>query len=156
MGNALAESQPNDNMRLVLLRKLIGQHLNEGFSPVAKWLNGRLIDISEDQMTVEYIVRDDMCNPMLILHGGISATMLDDVVGTLVYALGKEFAYASVNLNCDYLHPAKPGDTLQVVGKVVRAGKTIVHVEGRIIGPDDLVIAKCTSNLTQTNFRIPS
>jgi acyl-coenzyme A thioesterase 13 len=155
MHNAQAESQPNDNKRLAFLQNLIGKQLIGGFSPVATWLNGKLLEISATQITVEYTVREDMCNPMLILHGGVSATMLDDVVGTLVYALGREFGYASVNLNCDYLHPAQPGDILQVSANVVRAGKTIVHVEGRIVGPNDLIIAKCTSNLAQTSFRIP-
>jgi acyl-coenzyme A thioesterase 13 len=155
MRNAQAEFQPNDNKRLTFLQSLIGKQLNDGLSPIAKWLNGRLLSISPEQIMVEYTVREDMCNPMLILHGGISATMLDDVVGTLVYALGREFGYASVNLNCDYLHPAKPGDTLLVSANVIRAGKTIVHVEGRIVGPNDLIIAKCTSNLAQTSFRIP-
>jgi hypothetical protein len=49
---------------------------------------------------------------MSTLHGGIAATILDDIVGTMVYALGREFAYTSVNLNCDFLNPAVVGDVL--------------------------------------------
>jgi len=155
MSNTQTDSDLNENKRLVFLQKLVGSHLNENFSPVARWLNGRLIEVKEDLMKMEFIVREDMCNPIHLLHGGIAATILDDVVGTMVYAMGREYAYVSINLNCDFLHPAKSGDTLTVNAKVIRAGKTVVHVEGEIVGNDNLIIAKCTSNLTQTSMKLP-
>src|SRR5690349_16076868 len=95
-----------ENKRLSFLRKFIGRPMDQHFSPVAKWLNGILVAIGEGEMEVEYIVREDMCNPMGTLHGGIAATILDDIVGTMVYAMGGEFGFTSVNLNCDFLNPA--------------------------------------------------
>lgn len=155
MDDRATESISHENKRLIFLKNLIGSHLNENFSPVARWLNGKLLEIGEGHMKMEFTIREDMCNPLRMLHGGIAATILDDVVGTMVFALGRENAYVSINLNCDYLHPAKLGDVVTVHAKVVRAGKTIVHVEGEIIGYGNLVIAKCSSNLTQTGIRIP-
>ncbi len=155
MSDTNPEDMQHQNKRIALFKTLIGRHLDGDFSPVAQWLNGRLIQIQEGFMEMEFIVRKDMCNPMQLLHGGIAATILDDVVGTMVYALGRENAYVSINLNCDYLHPAKVGDKLNVQAKVIRAGKTVVHVEAQIKGYGDLVIAKCTSNLTQTSIRLP-
>ena len=148
-------SDSNENKRLVFLQKLIGSQLSESFSPVARWLNGKLMEVTEGSLKMEFIVREDMCNPIHLLHGGIAATILDDVVGTMVYAMGRENAYVSINLNCDFLHPAKAGETLTVNAKVVRAGKTVVHVEGEIVGYGNLIIAKCTSNLTQTSLKLP-
>ena len=126
------------------------------FSPVASWLNGKLIAVEEGAMEIEYEVREDMCNPMGILHGGIASTMLDDIVGTMVYALGREFAFTSVNLNCDFLNPATPGDMLTAKSKVIRSGKNIIHVEGQLVKVDGRIVAKCTSNLIQTSFKIPA
>lgn len=144
-----------ENKRLSFLRQFIGRPMDQHFSPVAKWLNGVLLSIEEGAMEVEYQVREDMCNPMGTLHGGIAATILDDIVGTMVYALGREFGFTSVNLNCDFLNPAVVGDVLVAKSAVIRAGKNIVHVEGRLVNAHGRVIAKCTSNLIQTAFKLP-
>ena len=69
------------NPRIELLLQLKGKHMTSNFSPVAKWLNGKLIDVAEGSMEIEYEVREDMCNPMRTLHGGIASTILDDIVG---------------------------------------------------------------------------
>jgi uncharacterized protein (TIGR00369 family) len=143
------------NSRIEMLSELKGKYMVSGFSPVAKWLNGKLIEVSEGAMEIEYEVREDMCNPMGTLHGGIASAILDDIVGTMVYALGREFAFTSVNLNCDFLNPAVPGDLLTAKSKVIRSGKNIIHVEGQIFKSDGCIVAKCTSNLIQTSFKIP-
>ncbi|WP_215240399.1 PaaI family thioesterase [Dyadobacter helix] len=147
---------PEDtNKRLLFLRGFIGEPLSQSISPVGRWLNGKLISIGVGYMSVQFEVRKDMSNPMGVLHGGMASTILDDVVGTMVYALGRELAYTSVNLNCDFLHAARVGDIITAHSKVVRAGKNIIHVEGQIVGEDHKIIAKCSSNLVQTSFRIP-
>jgi acyl-coenzyme A thioesterase 13 len=143
------------NSRIEMLLQLKGKPIAGDFSPVAKWLNGKLIDIAEGSMEIEYEVRADMCNPMGTLHGGIASTMLDDIVGTMVYALGREFAFTSVNLNCDFLNPAFPGEVLAAKSRVIRSGKNIIHVEGQITNADGKIVAKCTSNMIQTSFKIP-
>jgi acyl-coenzyme A thioesterase 13 len=145
-----------ENSRLIFLRQFVGQHMTGSFSPVARWLNGRLIAIADSEMEIEYVVREDMCNPMSTLHGGIAATILDDIVGTMVYAMGREFAYTSVNLNCDFLNPAVVGDILTAKSQVIRAGKSVIHVEGQITNGLGKIVAKCSSNLIQTALKIPA
>jgi len=144
-----------ENKRLAQLQAYIGKPASESKSPVGRWLNGTLTDVREGSMEVEFTVREDMTNPMGGLHGGIAATILDEVVGTMVYALGREFAFVSVNLNCDFLHGAKIGDIITAKSWVVRSGKNIIHVEGKIVDLEGKIIAKCSSNMIQTNFRIP-
>ncbi|KAA6440585.1 PaaI family thioesterase [Dyadobacter flavalbus] len=145
----------SENKRIDFLRQFIGKPASQDFSPVANWLNGKLIDVGINFMEVEYVVREDMCNPMRTLHGGIAATILDDIVGTMVYAMGREFAFTSVNLNCDFLNPAVPGQVIIAKSKVIRSGRNIVHVEGEIVSTEGKIIAKCTSNLIQTALKIP-
>jgi acyl-coenzyme A thioesterase 13 len=150
-----ADPTPTYNQRLTFLRNLVGKEPTHNFSPVAQWLAGRMVSISETEIKMEFLIRDDMCNPMQVLHGGIAATILDDVVGTLVFALGRENAYVSVNLNCDFLNPAQMGDLVMATARVIRAGKSIIHVEAQITDANDRIIAKCTSNLTQTSIKLP-
>lgn len=143
------------NLRLQSLQKYIGSHMKDSPSPVGRWLNGKLMAIEEGKIEVEYEVRQDMTNPMGVLHGGIASAILDDIVGTMVYALGREFAYTSVNLNCDFLHAGRFGEIIIAKAGVIRAGKNIVHAEGQIIDSSGKIIAKCTSNLIQTSLKIP-
>jgi len=156
MSDPRSTEQTTENKRLRFLQKYIGANMTESISPVGRWLNGKLININEGSMQAEFVVREDMTNPMGVLHGGIASTILDDVVGTMVYALGRDFAYTSVNLNCDFLHAARLGDVITANAKVVRAGKNIIHVEGLITNAEGKIIAKCTSNLIQTSLKIPS
>jgi acyl-coenzyme A thioesterase 13 len=142
--------------RLEYMQSFIGKSMQYSHSPVGRWLNGTLRDIQEGSMRVEFMVREDMSNPMGILHGGIASTILDEVVGTMAYALGREFAFVSVNLNCDFLNNAKVGEIIFADAKVVRAGKNIVHAEGVITNTSGIIIAKCTSNLLQSGFKIPA
>lgn len=144
-----------DNKRLSFLRQYIGANMSDSISPVGRWLNGKLVDINEGSMIAEFVVRQDMTNPMGVLHGGIASTILDDVVGTMVFALGREYAYTSVNLNCDFLHAARLGDVITTTARVIRAGKNIIHVEGVIVNAEGKIVAKCTSNLIQTSLKIP-
>ena len=155
MSDQINTSEQTENKRLIFLQKYIGKNMDQSPSPVGKWLNGKLIDIHEGSMDVEFVVREDMTNPMGVLHGGIASTILDEVVGTMVYALGREFAYVSVNLNCDFLHAARIGDVILTKAKVIRAGKNIVHVEGEITDIENRIIAKCTSNMIQTSLKLP-
>lgn len=155
MNESLMSDQVDDKTRLKYMQSFIGKPMQESHSHVGRWLNGTLLDIQEGSMKVEFVVRKDMSNPMGILHGGIAATILDEVVGTMVYALGREFAFVSVNLNCDFLNAAKVGETIFASGNVIRAGKNIVHVEGSIVSAEGIIIAKCTSNLLQTGLKIP-
>ncbi len=123
-------------------------------SPLGRWLNGKLIAVDEGSVEVEFEVREEMTNPLKILHGGTAASMLDDVMGMTVYMLGRESFYTTVNLNVDYLSPARVGDTLFVKSKIIRAGKTVINIECTIYNTDHKIVAKCTSNMVVTGAKI--
>lgn len=149
------KTPPSTNARRDLFRAQIGNPA--GYSPSAfgRWLNGTLRAIESDQLTVEYVVREDMTNPIGTLHGGVASAIMDDMAGMLVYALGEENAFTSVNLVVDFLHSARIGAVLTATAEVIRKGKNIVHVEVRIRAADGKIIAKCTTNLIQTSVKLP-
>ncbi len=149
------DATPETNPRLDFFRSQIGQSLSTSISPMGRWLNGTLRAVDIGKISVEFTIREEMTNPMGVLHGGVSAAILDDVVGMMVFTLGREFAYTSVNLNCDFLSAARQGDTLTAHAEVIRAGRTVIHCAGRLVTSEGKIVAKCASNLIQTAMKLP-
>ena len=142
------------NPRLDFFKAHIGQEMSASISPLGRWLNGTIRAAEYGRLVADFVVRDDLVNPAGVLHGGVSSAILDDLIGAMVFALGREFAFTSVNLNVDFLHAARLGDTVTATAEVVRAGKNIIHCEGHIVAADGKLIAKCATNLVQTSVRL--
>ncbi|UFH53168.1 PaaI family thioesterase [Spirosoma sp. KNUC1025] len=142
------------NPRLDFLRARIGLSMHSSPSPLGRWLNGTLKVAEYGRLAADYVVREEMTNPARVLHGGAAAAILDDLIGTMVFALGREYAYTSVNLTIDFLHAAGINETVTATAEVVRAGRNIIHCEGRINALDGKIIAKCATNLIQTSLKL--
>jgi acyl-coenzyme A thioesterase 13 len=123
-------------------------------SPFGRWLNGTLIDAEEGSITMEFTVREDMCNPGGIMHGGVATGMMDDIIGMTVFLTGTQVFYSTVNLSVDFLFAAKPHEKLIVKSKIVRMGKKIAHAEGEIRNEAGQIVAKCTTNLVATSNQV--
>ena len=46
------------------------------------------------------------------------------------------------------------GDLVTATAEVIRAGKNIIHCEGRIVAANGKIIAKCATNLIQTSVKL--
>lgn len=151
----IMETPLTTNPRLDYFRAQIGNPAGYSPSPFGRWLGGVLQTVESGRIVLAYTVREDMTNPVGTLHGGVASGIMDDVAGMLVYTLGAENAYTSVNLTVDFLHSARINDVLTATAEVIRAGKNIVHVDVRIRADDGKIIAKCATNLIQTSFKLP-
>lgn len=143
------------NLRIDFFRSQIDADMSQSISPFGRWLNGTLRVVDVGRMVADFEVREDMTNPAGVLHGGAASAILDELIGAMVFALGREYAYTSVNLTVDFLHSARIHTVLTATAEVIRAGKNIVHCEGRILAPDGKLIAKCATNLIQTSVKLP-
>ncbi|WP_460949850.1 PaaI family thioesterase [Spirosoma daeguense] len=144
----------NNTSRLEFFRSQIGQSLSKSISPFGRWLNGTILAVDYGRLVIEFLVREELTNPAGILHGGASAAILDDLVGTMVFSLGRPYAYTSVNLSVDYLHAARIDSVVTATAELIREGKNIIHCEGRIESADGKIIAKCATNLIQTSVKL--
>lgn len=144
----------NTNHRLEFFRARIGQNMSESISPFGRWLNGTIRDVDYGRLVADFTIREEMTNPAGVLHGGAGAAILDDLIGAMVYSLGREYAYTSVNLTIDFLHAARLGELVTVTAEVIREGKNIIHCEGRIVASTGKIIAKCATNLIQTTIKL--
>ena len=140
------------NPAIEFFRNNIGKSSEEiSPSPFGRWLNGTLTEVEEGSLTMEFIVRKDMCNPGGIMHGGVAIGMMDDIIGMTTFSMGNQAFYSTVNLNTDFLYSAKPDEKLIAKSKIVRMGKKIAHAEGEIRNETGQIIAKCTTNLVATS-----
>lgn len=143
------------NPRLDFFRSRIDADMSQSISPFGRWLNGTLRAVDTGRMVADFRIREDMTNPAGVLHGGAASAILDELIGAMVFTLNRDYAYTSVNLTVDFLHAARVDTVVTAYAEVIRAGKNIIHCEGRIVATDGKVIAKCATNLIQTSVKLP-
>lgn len=141
------------NPVLHFFQSQIGKSVDQSASSLGNWLNGTFVDVKEGEMTLSFIIRKDMTNPVGILHGGAASAIIDEVIGMTVYTLGKEFVYVTVSLTVDFLDNAKEGETIYAKARVIRNGKTLVNVECQLVNEQGKILAKGTSNLVVTSIK---
>lgn len=127
----------------------VGNVLDQGAPPFTQWLKPKLLSVAPHSFEMEITVRKEMTNPLGLLHGGVQAAMLDEVIGMTVAALDKPNPAVSINLAVDFLGKAKLGDQVVVRSEVVRQGRQIINVTGELRHTDGKLIAKAMSNMLQ-------
>jgi uncharacterized protein (TIGR00369 family) len=81
------------------------------------------------------------------VQGGILAAMLDDTMGPAVLVKSGGALYpSSIDMNISFLSAAKPGP-LVCEGEVLRLGKTVGFVEGRLMDKDGRLLVRATSSV---------
>jgi uncharacterized protein (TIGR00369 family) len=115
--------------------------------PAAILLGWELVAVDPDAGTIEvsFTATEQFLNPAGDVQGGFLAAMLDDTLGpALVATLGDGEWAPTVDLQVQFLRPAKPG-TLRGFGRVVRRGRDIAFLAGELRDPDGDVVATATA-----------
>ena len=86
----------------------------------------------------------DMANPFGNVHGGVIATVIDEVTGAAVMSSIEAGSAPTVSLNIDYLHAVPIGGTYTAVGEVVRMGRAMAIADARIVSEEGKVLARGT------------
>ncbi len=115
-----------------------------GFS---EWLQIKMIAVEDDSITVDVIVRPEMCNPVGTLHGGIHSAILDEVIGMTVAAMGNDTHFVSLNMTTDYLRAARGGETVRATSKVIRKGRTAIHLIAQLCNAEGKELSRATQNM---------
>jgi uncharacterized protein (TIGR00369 family) len=111
--------------------------------PVAALLSARPVacDPQRGRMTVAFQARRDFCNLMGSVQGGMLAAMLDLAMAFAVLCtLEDGYAVPSLEMKTSFLAPARPGP-LTGEGVVVRKGRSIAFMEGRLLDPQGNLLA---------------
>jgi acyl-coenzyme A thioesterase 13 len=144
--------EDSDNEILRRLKSRLGKELTESPSPFGNWLRGTLRKVERGALSIEFTVRKEMTNPIQILHGGMTAAIMDDTMGMTVASLGSDVFYTTVNLSIDFLSSAKTGEIITATTRINREGKNIVNLDCVIVNAEGKLLAKGTSNLIKTTI----
>jgi uncharacterized protein (TIGR00369 family) len=134
-------------------KKLIGREITESPSAVTKWLRGKLISVEEGALEAQFIVREEMTNPLGLLHGGSIALIIDDMIGATVYTLPTETHFVSVNLNVNFLNAGRLNEVITAKAKITKKGRTFIHAECSLFNSRNSLIATSTSGLVATTIQ---
>lgn len=142
------------NERLADMQNYIGKHFPESPSAYMRWLNPIIRGAEFGNLRFEYLVRKEMTNPMGLLHGGVTAGIIDDIIGATVFTMGFSHAYTTINNNIDYFAPAKEGDSIEAMSSVVKRGQQIINLQCEIWLPaKKRLLARGYSNMIRLDQR---
>jgi uncharacterized protein (TIGR00369 family) len=117
--------------------------------PFAQLIGMRLVDLKIDEATIAIEMRDDLRQPSGVLHGGVTATLIDTAMAFAVRTrLPFESATATIDLTVHYLRPHTAG-VMTCVAKNVRAGKRIFTVSADVFNEEGKLIATGLSTYTK-------
>ncbi|MDJ0654033.1 MAG: PaaI family thioesterase [Xanthomonadales bacterium] len=103
-------------------------------------------DNGDDQVVSEYTVGDQYQGYPGIVHGGILASMLDEVVARVSMIGDHHHLMMSVRLNVAYRHSVPTNTPLRIVGTRVKLRGRLGKAQGKIVLPDGTVA--CESVMT--------
>ncbi|GIP32760.1 PaaI family thioesterase [Paenibacillus sp. J2TS4] len=94
-------------------------------------LGAKLVSLSEDKVMISLEAEDRHLNHIGILHGGVHASLLDNVMGLAAMIARPNDRIVTTNLNVHYVAPLKKG-TNYAVGEVLHLSRKIVTTQGRL------------------------
>jgi uncharacterized protein (TIGR00369 family) len=137
------------NSIVELFRSLKGKKM-QGAPPFTEWLDGRIVscDVGEIEMTFQ--VRPEMSNPTGLMHGGVQAAIIDDLIGMTTATLGEEGFMLSIDLHVNFLGKIRVGQTVKGRARIVRSGRRITHAVCELLDEQGNIVSRGDSNLVKT------
>ncbi len=108
----------------------------------------KLVFVQTGEQTVEcsYTAADHLEGAPGIVHGGIQATLLDEVMGTAVRTLcPHEQPIVTAEFALRYRRPARVGEPLTLRAAIERAEDPQYHVTGEILDASGELLTRATA-----------
>ena len=113
--------------------------------PFAKMIGMRLVDLMQDEAVIAIDMRDELRQPSGVLHGGVTATLIDTAMAfAVIPSLAEGERTTTVDLTVHYLRPHIEG-TFTCTARVVRAGKRIITLTADVVNMEGKMIATAVS-----------
>lgn len=109
--------------QLQVLQSFIGKEFTASPSPFMLWLKPIVLSAETGKLSFQYTVRKEMTNPIRGLHGGVTAAIMDDIIGATMFSLNEDHFYTTINNVIDYFAPAREGDLIIADTSLIRKRK---------------------------------
>ena len=80
----------------------------------------------------QWLARDDLSGVPGLLHGGIQATILDEIMWYTVFQFTKRFCLTQ-NMTIKYLGAVRTAETIQAIGQIKTRQKNSVQTQAKIL-----------------------
>ncbi|MGG3913267.1 PaaI family thioesterase [Rossellomorea vietnamensis] len=133
---------------------LIMKQLLEGIQRKKKSENGSIIGgifamdrkMADGNLEVSIPITPVTHNSLEIVHGGVTATLVDTAMGTLANMMLPEgYGAVTTNLNVHYLAPGV-GERLTAHATIVHQGSKTIVVDGKVVSSDGKIVAHSTGS----------
>lgn len=84
------------------IKSFMGNEFTASPSPFMRWLKPIVLSAEQGALEFEYTVRAEWLNPAGNLHGGVTAAIIDDIIGATLFSLNEPDFYTTINLGVDY------------------------------------------------------
>lgn len=122
--------------------------LDERRGPFMEMLGVHVVSAGGGEARVEVVVGPKHLRAMAMMHGGMTATLLDTAMGMAAHSLAAEGHYSvTIQLDVKYTKPALPGEKLTATGEVQHAGKRTAVTRGEIRSASGALIATGTATM---------
>ncbi len=117
--------------------------------PILSALGMEIESVEDGSVAFSMRAEEWMCNPAGVVHGGMTATLLDTVLTLAIMSkLPAGSSAQTIDMNVHYVRPILPtGETIVAEGKAVHVGSTIGTAEARVHNAAGKLIAHGTATL---------
>lgn len=113
--------------------------------PFAKMIGMRLVNLRPGEAVIEIDMRDELRQPHGVLHGGVTATLIDTAMAfAIIPSLAEGERTTTIDLTVHYLRPHFEG-AFKCTARVVRAGKRIITLSADVVNEEGKLIATAIS-----------
>ena len=107
---------------------------------------------SPAEVTAEYSVPSEYQGYPGIVHGGIVASMLDEVSSRTVFRGDPPRIVVTARLSIRYRKPVPVNTPLKLRGWVVEDKGRVITAAGQIFGPNEVLLAEAEALLVEVDF----
>jgi uncharacterized protein (TIGR00369 family) len=117
--------------------------------PIVSALGMEIESVEDGSVAFSMHAQEWMCNPAGVIHGGMTATLLDTVLTLAVMTkIPAGSSAQTIDMNIHYVRPVLPtGEKIVAEGKAVHVGTTIGTAEARVHDAAGKLIAHGTATL---------
>ncbi len=113
--------------------------------PFVRLIGMKLSDLKDGEAVVKLKVRDELRQPHGLLHGGVTASLIDTAMAfAVVTKLGKDEKSSTVDLNVHYLRPVINGEII-CKAKIVKNGMRLLIVSAEVFDESEKLVATALS-----------